>query len=224
MRTRLAVHCLLLVCLLSVGLSACSTTGTPSGRPTEVLHADGESRPAAQQPEPEPLPTPTPVVPAPLPDNVRIMPDDLPPLVPFRLLDQFNEPRLIDFPAARPVVLAVGDRDGSPQLDAWTLPLFERFGDRIDIIGIALVTGIEPVFRSFVRAVIKQQRPDSPVLLDWTGDVTKPLDCESGCANLYIVRPDGMVRMRALGAATPPALHAIIHEIRVLLGDDPAEE
>ncbi|MGE0431342.1 MAG: hypothetical protein AB7K09_06950 [Planctomycetota bacterium] len=202
------------LCVLPLIAPVGCGSSTPSNRPTEVIRA----APAADASPVAPAPASPAPSPDPMPDTVRIVPDDLPPLVAFELPDQFDATHRVIFPTDRVTILAAGDRDGSPQLDGWTVPLVEEFGDRIDIIGIAIVTGIDPLFRPFVRGVICQQRPVQPVLLDWDGRVSQPLDCEPACANLFVVRRDGRVRMRALGAATPTALRAVSREVRLLLG------
>ncbi len=49
----------------------------------------------------------------------------------FTLMDSHDEPFGFIFPVDKPVLLTFADQGGHEQMDAWTEPLLERYGDRI---------------------------------------------------------------------------------------------
>jgi hypothetical protein len=53
------------------------------------------------------------------------------------LHDQFDTPQTLAFPTTSITLLTIADRTGSAQLAGWIAPVKQRFGERIDIRGIA---------------------------------------------------------------------------------------
>ncbi len=127
----------------------------------------------------------------------------------FELRDQFKRPHLVAFPRPRPCVLVLADRRGSKQLEAWIRPLHERYGDRVELTGVAALGGVPRLARAVVRRLFRRGAA-YPVLLDWEETVWSALACVPNTANVIVLSPDGEVVHRAHGAAGPEALAACI--------------
>lgn len=117
----------------------------------------------------------------------------------FQLPDQFGTNHTVRFPRTRPLLLLVGDRRGSEEIDAWIEPLKQRWKDVADIHGIADVQAVPRFLRGRVTEAIRRSRP-KPLLLDFEGRVTGGLPCEKKAANVFAVGRDG----RLLGHVSGP--------------------
>ncbi len=116
----------------------------------------------------------------------------------FQLTDQFGTAHHVDFPRSRPLLLLVGDRKGSDEIDPWIEPLKKRWSGVSDILGIADVDGIPRFFRSRVTEAIRKSRT-KPLLLDFEGRVTRHLPCEKRTANLFAIDREGRVMAHVSG-------------------------
>lgn len=123
----------------------------------------------------------------------------------FRLPDQFGTEHAFEFPRTKPVLLLIGDRKGSEEVDAWITPLKERWGTVADIAGIADVSAAPRFLRSRITEGIRRQR-SRPLMLDFEGKVTDPLRCTAKTANLLVLDPRGRVTARVTGTPDPVRL------------------
>ncbi|MBL9136343.1 MAG: hypothetical protein JNK85_10770 [Verrucomicrobiales bacterium] len=108
----------------------------------------------------------------------------------FELADQFGTSHRYEFPRQKPLVLLVGDRKGSEDIDGWITPLKQHFSATADIAGIADVRGVPRFLRDRITAAIKKSRPVA-VMLDYEGTVTDLLPCERKVANVFVFSPRG---------------------------------
>lgn len=134
----------------------------------------------------------------------------------FELRDQFNKPLAYRFPKEKVSVLTFGDRKGSPQVEGWVRPLYERYGDRIDLHGVAVLTSVPSLFHGHARRQFRK-RAEFPVMLDFEGAVSKVYGFEKGRANVFVIDRDGRVALKLTGAATQDGLGRAFAEVDRLL-------
>lgn len=134
----------------------------------------------------------------------------------FTLRDQFDRQHEFKFPRAKPAVLAVADKKGAEDIEGWAAPLAERFGDRIDIPGLADVSAAPRPLRGLVQARFKKAITH-PVMLDWEGDTARAFNYTKGRANLYLIAPDGRVLHHLAGKADAEQLRDLTQRIETLL-------
>ena len=130
----------------------------------------------------------------------------------FTLSDQDGNERMVDYPRNKITVFVVADQKGSNEIAGWIAPLYARFGDRIEISGIAALPGIPPLFHGLFRREFKK-RLTYPVMLDWSGDVARRFAYEKDRAQLLVIGKDGRVALRQSGAATERGLAEVFREI-----------
>ena len=130
----------------------------------------------------------------------------------FTLTDQDGATRVVDYPRDKVTVFVVADQKGSSEIAGWIAPLYARFGDRIEISGIAALPGIPPVFHGLFRREFKK-RLTYPVMLDWSGDVARQFGYEKDRAQLLVIGKDGRIALRQSGAANDRALAEVFREI-----------
>ncbi len=111
----------------------------------------------------------------------------------FELEDQFGH------------VLTIADREGAEQLEGWIRALVQRYGDSIEIWGLARVVGVPRTLRPLLRAMFRSRVPH-PVMLDWDGRIVETLGFQPRLANVLIIETDGRIVARFTGPAHPDAL------------------
>ena len=129
-------------------------------------------------------------------------------LSPFELTDQFGTTNRVEFPRSRPLLLLIGDRRGSEEVDAWIEPLKQRWSNLADLAGIADVSAAPRFVRGRIVEGIRRQRP-RPLMLDFEGQVTAPLHCTAKTANLLVVARDGRLLVRFTGKPDDTKLAAV---------------
>lgn len=134
----------------------------------------------------------------------------------FSLADQSGNWQTWNFPRQKVSILAFGDRKGSSQMEGWIRPLYDRYRDRIDIQGVAVLSGVPGFAQGMVRRIIRSQTK-APVLLDWKGDVSRSYNCQSGRANLFVIDSQGNIVLTTSGAASDSELNRLYTEIDKLL-------
>ena len=130
----------------------------------------------------------------------------------FELRDQFGKTLAYRFPKEKVSVLVFGDRKGSEQVEGWVRPVFERYGERIDLHGVAVLNSIPSLFRGYARRQFRK-KIKYPVLLDFEGEVSKGYGYEGDRANVFVIMRDGSVAYKASGAATPDGLSRLYTEV-----------
>ena len=126
----------------------------------------------------------------------------------FEMKDQFGKEHRIEFPRPRPVLLLVGDRHGAEEVDRWIPVLKRHWGERADIVGIAVVRGIPRLFHSRVAESVRRSRTQ-PVLLDFEGTVTTPLEYVRRRPNVYVIAPGGRMEAHVVGVPDEATLGPI---------------
>jgi hypothetical protein len=110
----------------------------------------------------------------------------------FALSDQNSVFRRYSFPKQKVTAMTVADRAGSEQLEPWIGSLYERYGSRIDIDGVADVSTVPKPLHGVVHALFRKRLTHS-VMLDWHGSVVKRLEYEPGAANIYVIDRRGTI-------------------------------
>ena len=130
----------------------------------------------------------------------------------FTLKDQNDASYAVKFPRDKVTVLIFGDREGAGQIEGWTRPIYNQFGDKIEVYGIAELSAVPSLARGVVRRIIKRKTKYS-VLLDWSGGVAKSYGYEKGKANVVVVGKKGAVLGRRSGAANRYGLLGIYKHV-----------
>lgn len=136
--------------------------------------------------------------------------------VEFSLKDQFGVETAYKFPREKVSILTIGDKEGAEQLEAWIRPLAEKYGDKIELHGVAELSAVPGIAKGIVRNIIKKKSSHS-VMLDWSGDVSKSYGFKKDSANLFLIDKQGNIISRQTGAATPAQLQALYAQIDGLL-------
>lgn len=142
----------------------------------------------------------------------------------FSLPDQFGRLHRVAFPKARISVVTLADRAGSEQIEGWIRPLYERYCDGIDIHGVAKVEGVPAPLKPLLCAMFRRSFT-FPILMDWTGAVSRAFGHEARVANVVVLSPAGHVVYRFNGRAEPAELRRCFHQIdRMLRGTVPSAD
>lgn len=134
----------------------------------------------------------------------------------FSLKDQFGKVHDYKFPREKISILAFADKDGSEQLEAWIRPLYEKYGDKIDIHGVAELSAVPSIARGIVRVMIKKKSKHS-VMLDWKGEVSKNYSYEKDKANIVLIDAKGNIVAREVGATDAKKLDEFYKKVDKLL-------
>lgn len=134
----------------------------------------------------------------------------------FELRDQHGRSRQYSFPKSKVTVMTIADQGGSEQLEPWIWHVHGRFGNRIDIDGVADVSQVPGPLRGIVRAVFRNQLSYS-ILLDWNGAVVRQFAYEKGSANVYVIDKDGHVKKHLSGPATGSMLNDLERAVHIAI-------
>lgn len=141
-------------------------------------------------------------------------------LADFELSDQHGELRSLRFPKSKVTVLTIADRKGSDQLKLWVQRVYDRYGRRVDIDGIADVSIIPAPLHGLFRRAFKKKLSYS-VMLDWDGSVVRKLDPKSGVANLYVIDQCGRIVKQLSGAVNDESFRELSREVDRGIADTP---
>lgn len=134
----------------------------------------------------------------------------------FTLEDQFGKEMSVRFPSDKVAILIFGDRKGSEQVEGWVRPLYAKYTDQIYIFGIAELSVVPWAVRPMVRTIIRN-KSKTPVMLDWTGKISKSYGCEKGKANVFVISRNGSIVSIKRGAVSSSALSSIYDDINAVL-------
>lgn len=130
--------------------------------------------------------------------------------------DQFGTVHEFKFPRVKPTVLTVADKKGSADIKDWAHPLAEKFGDKIEIAGLADVSAVPSPLRGMVKAKFKKAI-QYPVMLDWKGTITSSFRYTKGEANVYLIAPDGRLIQHIAGKADVGRLKVLCSSVEAAL-------
>ena len=125
----------------------------------------------------------------------------------FTLEDQYGKEHQFSFPQDKLSLFVNVDRESARQAEGWVLPIYGRYQDRVHIQGLAQLSEVPSFFRSMARNIV-QSNVKHPVLMDWSGTVSRELGYQSGSANVVLVDQNGEVVYRDAGTASPEKLEA----------------
>lgn len=134
----------------------------------------------------------------------------------FTLSDQFGTNHSVRFPSSQPTILLVGDRAGAPQLEPWISEIKRCLGSQVAMTGVADVTGVPGFLRGMIRSRFRE-RYTHPILLDFSGSVSRSLPLEKSQANIFVIEPSGAVLTREHGVLTPEALQRLTNTVHKTL-------
>jgi hypothetical protein len=134
----------------------------------------------------------------------------------IELRDQFDVPQRLVFPHTKIVVLMIADRTGSAQVQGWVGALDSHYATRIDLRGLADVSGVPNLLRDAVRRKLRQMF-SYRVMLDWTGEIAAALGHPQNEAVVLVIAPDGEIVVRVNGPARDEDLKKVGAAIDALL-------
>lgn len=126
----------------------------------------------------------------------------------IELKDQFDQRHSVKFPLTKLTIMTVADKQGSDGIKSWAHPLAVRFGERIAIAGLADVSTVPKVLRSYVQGKFRKAIA-YPVMLDWEGDVCRRFNYTKGTPNIYLIARDGCILTHLSGPADEAALQQL---------------
>jgi hypothetical protein len=131
----------------------------------------------------------------------------------IELKDQYDKTHVVAFPRETVSVLTIADRSGSAQLEGWVKPIREKFGQRVEIFGLADVAGVPRPIRPMVVTHFKD-KVAYPVMLDWDGKTVARYGYARKEALLLVINRKGEIRHRVTGAADAAKLEAVFTSLR----------
>jgi hypothetical protein len=134
----------------------------------------------------------------------------------IRLEDQHGVRHEVRFPRERPVYIVASTRSGTGKVGGWVKPVVEKYGDKVEIFGLADVRGIPQMFRGAVRLLIRDGTP-WPVLMDWEAQAIPGLCTPGANIEVMVVEPDGRVRFRHAGESSPEGLERVFQVLDEIL-------
>lgn len=152
-----------------------------------------------------------------LPQAKPTPPPNYPKATPFVLENHTGKKVALSFPAAKPVVLAIADKEGSEQMENWITPLYQSFGEKISIHGIAELSAVPFLARGIAKAIIASQVEEYPVILDWEGKVSRAYNFKAKQTNLYVISPKGEIVFQSAGAFQPAQFESLSESLKTLL-------
>ncbi|OPZ12734.1 MAG: hypothetical protein BWZ10_02066 [candidate division BRC1 bacterium ADurb.BinA364] len=123
----------------------------------------------------------------------------------FKLSDQYGQSLSIQYPRESACVLIFADQRGSSQVEGWVRPLYSRYQGRVTISGVAELSSVPSALRTMIQGIFKKTI-QFPVMLDWTGRVSRQHEYRGKAAAVVIVDPQGLILHRETGKAAVEAL------------------
>jgi hypothetical protein len=133
----------------------------------------------------------------------------------FTLSDQDGRARVVKYPREKVSVFVLADQKASSEISGWISPLFARYQERVEITGIAALPGIPSAFHGLFRREFRK-RLTYPVMLDWSGDVSRAHGYQKEQVQLLVVSRSGQITLSKTGPATPGALAEVYSAIERL--------
>jgi hypothetical protein len=124
---------------------------------------------------------------------------------------------------AQPMIVAVADREGAEQLEAWIRPLKQEFGDRVDFFAIADVRPVPGPLQGMIRRSFRK-RFSYRVAMDWKGVAVERLSAKPEVANLILLNRSGLIVTTVRGEAAGDNLALMTRAIRQELEREPSNE
>ncbi len=132
------------------------------------------------------------------------------------LPDQFGKPQLLAFPNSKVTLLAIADKKGSTEVNAWIAALKPRYAGRVDIRGLADMGGVPGFLQGHISRKFQATR-QYPVMMDWSGKVCDRFGYRREAANILVIDAEGTIRERVCGAASDDGVTRISHALDAAL-------
>lgn len=138
----------------------------------------------------------------------------------FELQDQYGVVRGCSFPSAKIRILTFADQKGTTSIEGWVRPIYKRYGNQIDITGVAVLSAVPAIARALVSAFIRAS-VKYPVLLDWQGRVSAQFGYENSTFRLVVVDGEGGIRHSLSGPVNSAELQKLFARLDALLRERP---
>lgn len=135
----------------------------------------------------------------------------------FDLTDQFErEWSWKQHWKGKATILVLSDWKGSDYTPTWTTPLTARLKDRVKFVALADVSLAPGFLKGYLRSRFRDAY-DTPILLDWDGDVFEHYSFESGVPNVIFIDAQGVVRLHVWGKGSADQANAFATNVEKLL-------
>ncbi len=138
----------------------------------------------------------------------------------FELQDQYGVARNCIFPSDKIRIITFADQKGTASIEGWVRPIYKRYGNQIDITGVAVLSAVPAIARTLVSAFIRAS-VQYPVLLDWEGQVSAQFGYENRTFRLVVVDGEGGIRYSLTGPVNSNELQRLFALIDALLREQP---
>lgn len=130
----------------------------------------------------------------------------------FELEDLKGQSQSFTYPLPRVTLMAFADQDGAKQMEAWITPLYQRYQNQIDIHGVAVLSMVPAFARGIARGIISTQ-VKQPIMLDWTGEVSRQFQTLPKVTHLFVLNPQGQILAEQSGPVSAEKLAVLAKAI-----------
>ncbi|MDY6972421.1 MAG: redoxin domain-containing protein [Thermodesulfobacteriota bacterium] len=123
----------------------------------------------------------------------------------FSLRDQYGKIYEITYPREKVCILVFADKWGCTQVEGWVRPLYEKYGDKITILGVAQLENVPRWLKSTITRIFKHTIK-FPVMMDWTGNVSRAYEYTGRKAYVVIISREGNIQYWVDGRASEKLL------------------
>lgn len=116
----------------------------------------------------------------------------------------------------RSTIIVLSDWKGSDYTPAWTTPLTAKLKDRVKFVALADVSLAPGFLKGYLRSRFRDAY-QTPILLDWDGDVFTHYSFESGVPNVLFIDAQGIVRLHVWGKGSAEQANAFAANVEKLL-------
>ena len=136
-------------------------------------------------------------------------------------VDQFSRQHAFQFPSGHVIVLTANGEAGKSQVQGWTIPLRDEFGEEVRMISVADLSSVPRILRGRFRSKFAREWA-RPVILDFSGAITGLLPMNSENVIVLIFGRNGELLSAESGQAEPRKLASVATAIRSELIESPS--
>lgn len=112
---------------------------------------------------------------------------------PFKLADQFGKTWELSALKNSVVVVVAADRDSGRAMGPWVDKLKQKYGVKIQLLGLMDLHGLPGLFRGIATSRIKRETKD-PLMIDFDGGTSKAYQVSSKYPVVVVIDKSGTVR------------------------------
>lgn len=112
---------------------------------------------------------------------------------PFKLADQFGKTWDLESLKGSVVVVVAANRDSGREMGPWVDNLKEKYGERIQLLGLIELRGIPGFARGMARSRIRKETKE-PLMIDFSGSTGKAYSVNSEDPVVVLIDKSGTAR------------------------------